>query len=75
MFVLTGISCFAVTGTNVFVGTAGVYLSMNNGKGWKAINPGLKITGVKCLAVSETNLFAGSDSGVWPLALSDGGIK
>jgi hypothetical protein len=48
---------------------------MNNGKGWKAINPGLKITGVKCLAVSETNLFAGSDSGVWPLALSDGGIK
>ena len=60
--------CFAVSGTNLFVGTTGggVFLSTNNGTSWTAVNTGLTNTVVLALAVSGTNLFAGNYyGGVW----------
>lgn len=62
------INAFAVSGTNLFSGTAhGVFLSTNNGKSWTAVNSGLpEWPNVQCLAVSGTNIFAGTDeSGVF----------
>jgi hypothetical protein len=61
------VSCFAVSGTNLFAGTtgSGVFLSTNNGIGWTATNVGLLDENVSTLAVSEANLFAGTDGGVF----------
>ncbi|MGD0338143.1 MAG: FG-GAP-like repeat-containing protein [Bacteroidota bacterium] len=61
------ISCFAVSGTNLFAGTyfGGVFLSTDNGTSWSAVNTGLPIIRVNALAVSGTNLFAGTPSGVY----------
>ena len=58
---------FAVSGTNLFVGTrGGVFLSTNSGRSWTAVNTDLPITDVPALAVSGTNLFAGlARLGVW----------
>jgi hypothetical protein len=59
------ISCFAVSGTNVFTGVyaAGVFLSTNNGTSWTAVNTGLTNTTVQTIAVSGTSLFAGTQGG------------
>ena len=65
------VSCFAVSGTNLFAGTwgGGVFLSTNNGTTWTAVSSGLpKYSAsdttdyevIRALAVSDTNLFAGT---------------
>jgi hypothetical protein len=59
------IECLAVSGTNLFAGTAGggVFLSTNSGASWTTVNAGLTNTDVLSLAVSGTNLFAGTAGG------------
>ncbi|MBK7032468.1 MAG: hypothetical protein IPH49_04205 [Ignavibacteria bacterium] len=60
------IRCMAVSDTNLFAGTygsAGVFLSTNNGASWTAVNTGLTNNIVLSLAVSGSNLFAGTDGG------------
>jgi hypothetical protein len=67
------VSCFAVSGTNVFAGTdggtlqdgAGVFISSDNGASWAPVNTGLGNRVVGALAVGPngaggTNLFAGT---------------
>lgn len=61
----SGVSSFAVSGTNLFAGTNwGVFLSTNNGTSWTAVNTGLPYTYnvyvFNALAVSGTNIFAGT---------------
>ena len=58
------VSCFAVSGTNLFSGThgSGVFLSTNNGTSWKGVNTGLTSAYVWSLAVNGTNLFAGTEA-------------
>ncbi len=67
------ISCFAVSGTNLFAGSSsyGVFLSTDSGISWAAVNTGLTSLGVNSLAVSGTNLFAGTSGGVWRRSLSE----
>ena len=58
------VNCFAVSGTNIFAGTAGgLFLSMNNGTNWT--QTGLTNIYVNALAVSGTNVFAGTYGGVF----------
>jgi ligand-binding sensor domain-containing protein len=61
------IHSFAVSGTNLFVGTGGggVFLSTDNGSSWTEVNSGLMNTCVYSLAVSGTNLIAGTNGGVF----------
>ncbi len=65
----TIVSCFAISGSNIFAGAtgagSGVSLSTNNGTSWAAINNGLKNFGVNSLAVSGANLLAGTDGGIY----------
>ena len=58
---VSNVVSFAVIGSNLFAGSdsSGVYLSINNGTSWTAVNTGLMNTYVSSLAVSGTNLFAG----------------
>lgn len=56
----------AVSGTNLFAGTAYVvFLSTNNGISWTAGNPVGTNPGVSALAVSGDNLFAAAPGGVF----------
>ena len=59
------IRAFAVSGTNLFAGTAGggIFLSTNNGTSWTQVNTGLTNTSVRAIAVSGTSLFAGTRGG------------
>ena len=64
----SGVSAFAVTGNNMFVGIdSGVFLSTNNGASWTAANFGLPATAsnyscvVNRFTVSGNNIFAGTD--------------
>jgi photosystem II stability/assembly factor-like uncharacterized protein len=52
----------AVSGTNLFAGTArgGVFLSTNSGDTWTSIYAGLRTVWVSALAVFGTNLYAGT---------------
>ncbi len=63
----TYVSCFAVSGTNLFAGSGiGVFLTTDNGTSWTAVNSGLNSKHVQSLAASGTNLFCGTgDSGVF----------
>ena len=79
---LTGatVTCFAVSGKNLFAGTwnSGIFLSTNNGTTWTAVNSALEDTSVSTLAVSGTNLYAGTYAGgIWrrPLAEMITGIN
>jgi len=56
-----------VNGSNLFAGTYGngVYLSINDGTTWTAVNTGLTNTIVTSLAVNGSNLFAGTNNGVY----------
>lgn len=56
------IDALAVSGTNIFAGTAtdGVFLSTDNGTTWKAVNNGLTDSLVISFAVSGPNIFAGT---------------
>ncbi len=71
------IASFAISGTNVFLGTAGssgsgVYLSTNNGTNWTAVNTGLTNLKVIALAISGTNVFAGTNGGGVFLSTNNG---
>ena len=62
------VTCFAVSGTNLFVGTSGdgVFHSSNNGTSWISVSSGLPRKHVSALAVCGGKLFAGFDcTGVW----------
>lgn len=76
--VSTTVRAFAVFGTTIFAGGAGVFLSTNNGTSWTQVNSGLTYRNpaggdtvtafVRCLATfaNETggmNLFAGTSGG------------
>ena len=49
----SGISCFAVSGSNIFAGTGedGIFVSTNNGANWTAVNAGLTDTTVNARVV------------------------
>ncbi len=56
----------AVSGSNLFAGTAGgVFLSTNNGLTWTERNTGLANTIVSSLLISDTNIYAGTWGGVF----------
>jgi len=59
------VSCFAVSGTNLFAGTwgGGIFLSTNNGESWTAVNNNLTNLYVRSLTVSGKSLFAGTEGG------------
>ncbi len=63
----TVISCFAVSGTNLFAGSLhGVLLSTDDGINWIEINSGLINREVNCLVLSGGDLYIGtSKSGVF----------
>jgi hypothetical protein len=55
------VSCFAVSGTNLFAGTAaGVFLSSTGGSNWAPFTSGLTSSYIYSLAVQGTDLFAGT---------------
>jgi hypothetical protein len=65
------VTCFAVTGNNLYAGTvgAGVFLSTNDGNSWGAISDGLdkdpfdtlRYVRVTALVVSGEDIFAGTE--------------
>lgn len=62
------ISSFAISGSNVFLGTAGtngagVFISTNAGSNWTPVNNGLTNLKVISLATSGANIFAGTNGG------------
>lgn len=61
------ITCFAVSGTNLFAGTVndGVFLSTNSGASWTQVNNGLTNLNVLSLAVSGANIFVGTNAGMF----------
>ncbi len=62
----TGISSFAINGSNIFAGANdGLYLSTNSGGLWTAKINGLTNTNVNALAINGTNLFAGTNGGIF----------
>lgn len=64
--VVLSLALSALSGTNLFTGTNGVFLTTDNGASWTAVDSGLTSAFVKALAVSGTNLFAGNlDGGVF----------
>ncbi len=60
----TAVTALAVSGTNLFAGTAtgGVFLSTNNGTNWTVVDTGL--TWIWALATSGTNVFVDTWQGV-----------
>ena len=58
------LTALAVSGSNTFAGTggSGVFLSINNGTSWTAVNSGLTNPDISSLAVSGSNVFAGTGS-------------
>ena len=69
------IRSFIVSGSNIFAGSngGGVFLSMDNGANWVAVNTGLPAsTAVYALAISGNYLYAGTlNAGVWKRSLTD----
>jgi len=55
-----GLTCFAVSGTNLFVGGGGVFLSTNGGANWSKTDSGLTAMGIHACAASDSNLLAGT---------------
>jgi hypothetical protein len=66
---------FAVKGSSIFAGTSGsgIFLSVDSGSSWSAVNAGLTYKNVRSLAVSGDNIFAGTDSGVF-LSTNNGAL-
>ena len=63
---MTEVWALAVRDTELFAGTwNGVYMTMNGGTKWSAINSGLTDTTVSALAMIGTSLFAGTRGGVF----------
>ncbi len=65
----------AISGSNLFAGTAGsgVFLSTNNGSTWTAVNNGLSNLSIWYIASSGTTLFAGTDGGGVFISTNNGG--
>ena len=61
------VASLAVSGNNIFAGTYGdgVFLSLNNGNSWTAVNSGLTNQFVNALTISGINIFAGTNDGVF----------
>ena len=53
-------SCFAVSGSNIFAGGFGVFLSTDSGTSWTLVDSGLTYKSVHSLAASNGNIFAGT---------------
>src|ERR1019366_5816503 len=70
----TPVHALAVSGTQVFAGTAGygICLSTNDGTSWIPINSGLGTAAnyVWSFLVNETTIFAGTNNGVFKAELS-----
>jgi hypothetical protein len=61
-----GASSFAVSGTDIFVGTSsGVFLSPHNGTSWAEVNNGLRDSNVIALASSGQNLVVSTGKDVF----------
>lgn len=59
-------NCFALSESNLFVGTCGgVFLSTNNGESWNEVNNCLTKAPNYTLAESILNLCAGTASGIF----------
>ena len=73
-FIRGTISCFAVSGTNIFAGTNGdgVFLYIDNGASWIEVNNGMTNTHVLALVVNGLNLFAGTNGGGVFLSTNNG---
>lgn len=69
----TGISSFAISGSNVFAAGEGVFLTTNHGELWTSASNGLTNTTVNALAISGTNIFAGTNGGAF-LSTNNGGL-
>lgn len=69
-----GITSFAISGTNIFVGTnaSGIFLSTDNGASWDTVNSGLESHMVNCIVVKGTNLFAGCWNDDYPRPITCG---
>ncbi len=67
------ITCFAVSGTDLYAGTFndGIFLSTNGGASWSQVNNGLTNLFVHTIAVSGTHVFAGTNGGLF-LSTSNG---
>jgi photosystem II stability/assembly factor-like uncharacterized protein len=61
------INSFAVSGSNIFVGSSnnGVQLSTNNGNNWSTFNTGLTSLDIHSLLISGSNLIAGASNGIF----------
>ena len=59
------VQCFAVNGSQLFVGANPVFLSTNNGERWTTINTDLTYPDVYALAVDGSNLIIGTERGVF----------
>jgi photosystem II stability/assembly factor-like uncharacterized protein len=58
------VTCSAVLGTDIFVGTKnGVFLSTNNGNNWLSV--GFVDTIINCLATKGSDIFAGTSNGLY----------
>jgi len=53
------VNCFAVSGTNIYVGTNGILMSTNNGTTWNWMNNGITNKYIEALAINGQNIFAG----------------
>jgi hypothetical protein len=60
----------AISGSNIFAGSDGLFLSTNNGTTWTAVDPGLAY--VTSLAVSGSNIFAGTNGNGVYLSTNNG---
>ncbi|MGH9855493.1 MAG: hypothetical protein ACREBD_37125, partial [Blastocatellia bacterium] len=55
----SSVTALAMSGNNLFAGTrAGVFLSMNNGQSWTAVNNGLTNLSIEALAAHGNHLYA-----------------
>ena len=53
-------NCFAVSGSNIFAGGFGVFLSIDSGTSWTLVDSGLTYKSVHSLAANGSNIFAGT---------------
>lgn len=60
------IRCFLWSGTYLFAGTdGGVFLSVNNGSSWFAVNSGIYSTSINCMTKIGNTIYAGTNAGVF----------